>query len=80
MDNIKLVEGPDGALNIEIPIKENGRKQSVPEYYGFSMGRHSGSFFLKIGAAIFCFGHLIHMGLNIVKHVCACNDWPLSIG
>ena len=31
------------------------------------IGRHAGSFFLKIGAALFCFGHIIHMGLNIVK-------------
>ena len=31
--------------------------------------RHAGSFFLKIGAAIFCFGHIIHMTLNGVKHI-----------
>ena len=31
--------------------------------------RHAGSFFLKIGAAIFCFGHIIHMTLNAVKHI-----------
>ena len=31
--------------------------------------RHAGSFFLKIGAAFFCFGHIIHMTLNFVKHI-----------
>ena len=31
--------------------------------------RHAGSFFLKIGAAVFCFGHIIHMTLNGVKHI-----------
>ncbi|XP_046395456.1 proton channel OtopLc-like [Ischnura elegans] len=31
--------------------------------YCFSQGRHSGSFYLKAGAAGFCFGHLIHSGL-----------------
>ena len=67
IENFKLVEGEDGEFHIEVPM--DGKKQSVPEYYGFSVGRHAGSFFLKIGASVFCFGHLIHMGFNIVKHV-----------
>ena len=71
MEGLKLVEGPDGELHIEVPMKDKGKKKNVPEYYGFAMGRHSGSFFLKIGAALFCFGHLIHMGLNMVKHIYA---------
>ena len=69
-DNLKLVEGLDGELHIELPMNQ-GKKKNVPEYYGFTTGRHSGSFFLKIGAALFCFGHLIHMGLNFVKHIYA---------
>ena len=64
----KLVEGPDGDFDIEIPMN-NKEKKKLPEYYGFTTGRHSGSFFLKIGAAFFCFGHLIHMGLNFVKRL-----------
>merc|ERR1712142_122987 len=64
IENLKLVEGSDGELHIEIPMKDRGKSKNIPEYYGFAMGRHSGSFFLKIGAALFCFGHLIHMGLN----------------
>merc|ERR1712142_1024207 len=52
-------------------MEGKGKSKNVPEYYGFTMGRHSGSFFLKIGAALFCFGHLIHMGLTLVKHVYA---------
>ncbi|XP_044729577.1 proton channel OtopLc-like [Chrysoperla carnea] len=31
--------------------------------YCFDSGRHSGSFYLKTGAAGFCLGHLIHSGL-----------------
>merc|ERR1719289_777787 len=63
--NLKLVEGEDGEYQIEIPLASE--KKKIPDYYGFSTGRHSGSFFLKIGAGIFCFGHLIHMGLIFVR-------------
>ena len=72
-DNLRLVEGPDGELNIELPMIK-GKKKNVPEYYAFATGRHAGSFFLKIGAAVFCFGHLIHMGLNFVKHIYSMTD------
>ena len=64
----KLIEGSDGEFHIEIPMNQ-GKKKTVPEYYGFTTGRHAGSFFLKIGAALFCFGHMIHMGLLIVKEI-----------
>ena len=44
-------------------IKDIGEenKKDIPEYYGFTRSRHAGSFFLKIGVAFFCFGHLIDM-------------------
>ena len=58
---------------MEIPLTK-GNMKNVPEYYGFTTGRHAGSFFLKIGAAIFCFGHLIYMGLKIANHVYAMTD------
>ena len=57
-----------GAFHIEVPLT-NKNKKRIPEYYGFTTGRHAGSFFLKIGAGLFCFGHLIHMGLNFVKRI-----------
>ena len=28
---------------------------------------HLGSFYLKIGAGLFCCGHIIHMGINVTK-------------
>ena len=62
---IKLVEGGDGEFHIEIPMLKE--KKKIPEYYGFSKGRESGSFFLKIGAAIFCFGHLSNVLLHLVR-------------
>ena len=65
--NIELVEGEDGELLISIPISTAPKK--LPQYYGFTTGRHSGSFFLKIGAAVFCVIHIIHLFLIIVKEV-----------
>ena len=64
---IELVEGEDGELMISIPISSAPKK--LPQYYGFTTGRHSGSMFLKIGAAVFCVLHIIHLFLIIVKEV-----------
>ena len=38
LDGIKLVEGEDGELHIEVPMQK-GQKKHVPEYYGFTSGR-----------------------------------------
>ena len=67
LGEIKLVEGEGGELHIEMSLP--GEKKTLPEYYGFTSGRHSGSFYLKIGAGVFCIGHVIHMGLNFVKEI-----------
>ncbi|XP_067122611.1 proton channel OtopLc-like [Centruroides vittatus] len=37
--------------------------------YRFLQGRHSGSFYLKCGMAAFCFGHLIHEGLQLGQQI-----------
>ena len=72
---IELVEGEDGELMISIPISSAPKK--LPQYYGFTTGRHSGSMFLKIGAAVFCVLHIIHLFLIIVKEVTfATLNWP----
>ena len=60
---MKLVIGDDGELNIET---EN---EKLPHYYCFSKGRHSGSFFFKIGCFVFCLGHIVHTLLRIYKQV-----------
>ena len=65
--NIELIEGPAGELLISIPISDVPEK--LPQYYGFSKGRHSGSFFLKVGAAIFCAMHITHLCITIAKEV-----------
>ena len=53
LGGLKLVNGPDGEQNIDIPINK-GMKKNVLEYYGFATGIVDGSFlFLKIGSAIF---------------------------
>ena len=72
--NIELVEGEDGELLISIPL--SAAPEKLPQYYGFTTGRHSGSFFLKIGAAVFCVIHIIHLFLIIVKEVGSfCKTW-----
>ena len=64
---IELVEGEDGELLRSIPVSAAPKK--LPQYYGFTTGRHSGSMFLKIGAAVFCVLHIIHLFLITVKEV-----------
>ena len=38
LEGIRLVEGEDGELHIEVPMQK-GQKKNVPEYYGFTSGR-----------------------------------------
>jgi len=66
--SFKLVENEDGELIISIPLVTS-KCAKLPQYYCFSSGRHSGSFYLKIGAAIFCMGHVIHMGIVLAKQI-----------
>jgi hypothetical protein len=67
LDKFKLIQGADGEYILSVPIEAAPKR--IPTYYGFSTDRHSGSFFLKIGAAIFCLGSLVHTGLNIGRTV-----------
>ncbi len=67
LSRMKLVEGPEGELFISVPIASKAKK--LPQYYCFSTGRHSGSFFLKMGAAFFSLGHIVHVGLLLGKQV-----------
>ncbi|KAG8222680.1 hypothetical protein J437_LFUL015877 [Ladona fulva] len=59
----------------DLNYNNNGRTQMLgsdsktSNGYCFSQGRHSGSFYLKVGAAGFCFGHLIHSGLLLGHQV-----------
>jgi len=57
---IKLIESEDGELIISIPLNTSKRRK-LPQYYCFSTERHTGSFFLKIGAAVFCLGTIVHL-------------------
>lgn len=75
LSKFTLVEGPDGELLISVPV--SAKDEKIPQYYCFSTGRHSGSFFLKIGAAAFCLGHLVHSGLNLGRQVRIWQQSPL---
>ena len=65
---LKMVESDNGELIISVPLVKSQTK-ILPQYYCFLTGRHSGSFFLKIGAACFCIGHIIHNGVIFVRNV-----------
>jgi len=67
LGKMELEIGDEGELHIDMSLP--GEKKTVPEYYGFTSGRHSGSFFLKIGAGVFCIGHAVQMGLNLVQEI-----------
>ena len=57
----------DGHFIVVVPL--DAKHEKIPQYYGFSKDRHTGSFFLKIGAALFCLGSLVHNGLYITEKV-----------
>ncbi|XP_049268091.1 proton channel OtopLc [Rhipicephalus sanguineus] len=65
-------------INEQYPWAETTKDEPDDEehhvlpHYRFLKGRHSGSFFLKTGMAVFCSGHIIHEGLMLSKHVI---DW-----
>ncbi|XP_054287534.1 proton channel OtopLc-like [Macrosteles quadrilineatus] len=50
----------------------------LPHHYCFSQGRHSGSFYLKIGAAGFCLGHLTHSGLLLAYQIASLQADPAA--
>ncbi|MCL4149453.1 UNVERIFIED_CONTAM: hypothetical protein GTU68_047684 [Idotea baltica] len=64
---VQLETTADGQYQLRINLPEPRR--TFPQHYGFTTGRHGGSLYLKIGAAVFCLGYLIHSGLNLGQKV-----------
>ncbi|KAF0307286.1 Proton channel OtopLc [Amphibalanus amphitrite] len=58
----------EGEYRVRMPFKQTA-SEMIRCLYSFSVGRHSGSFYLKIGAACFCFGHLVHLLMLLYKHI-----------
>ena len=52
---------------IVMQLPESKEDEVVPNSYMFSTERHSGSYFLKVGAAIFCMGQIIQQFLEAGK-------------
>ena len=66
----KLVEGEDGELIISMPlVTSKSNTERLPEYYCFTSGRHSGSLFMRIGAAFFCLLSMVHLLLLFSKQL-----------
>ncbi|KAF2364347.1 Otopetrin [Trinorchestia longiramus] len=66
-DEVVLEPTGDGQYQLRISLPEP--RKTIPQHYGFTSGRHGGSLYLKIGATVFCFGHLIHTGLNLGQKI-----------
>ncbi|KAK4294775.1 hypothetical protein Pmani_032623 [Petrolisthes manimaculis] len=66
-DQVHLEPTGDGQYQLRFNVPEAPR--TVPQYYGFTSGRHGGSLYLKIGATVFCLGYLIHTGLNLGQKI-----------
>ncbi|CAG7820957.1 unnamed protein product [Allacma fusca] len=61
----------DTISHVSIPVTPRSVESKTynTSSYTFCRSRHSGSFYLKIGAAGFCFGHLIHSGLLLCRQI-----------
>ncbi|XP_018027396.1 proton channel OtopLc isoform X2 [Hyalella azteca] len=66
-EEVVLEPTGDGQYQLRINLPEP--RKTIPQHYGFTSGRHGGSLYLKIGATVFCFGHLIHSGLNLGQKI-----------
>uniref|UniRef100_A0A6P7FKQ1 Proton channel OtopLc-like n=1 Tax=Diabrotica virgifera virgifera TaxID=50390 RepID=A0A6P7FKQ1_DIAVI len=65
-ENLKATQTEDGEFEFEINVPELLKHgKSIQHSYCFKKDRHSTNFYLKIGAAAFCFGHLIHAGILV---------------
>ncbi|XP_068210699.1 proton channel OtopLc-like [Palaemon carinicauda] len=51
------------------PVMQEEDYEEIPQYYGFTSGRHGGSLYVKIGAAVFCFGYMIQGGLGLGQKI-----------
>jgi len=66
-EQVQLEPTGDGHFQLRINLPEP--RKTIPQHYGFISGRHGGSLYLKIGATVFCFGSLIHEGLNLGQKI-----------
>jgi len=67
VNDVTLTNTDEGNIQIKISMPEH--RNTIKQHYGFTSGRHGGSLYLKIGATVFCFGHLIHSGLNLGQKI-----------
>ncbi|XP_056639101.1 proton channel OtopLc-like [Diorhabda sublineata] len=64
-NNVDVTELPGGDFQYNFIIPDVVMlKNKLRHDYCFNYDRHSTNFYLKIGAAAFCLGHLIHLGLS----------------
>lgn len=66
-----MTRQPNGNVNVQIPIPDLMMTpiKSISHRYCFATGRHGEFFYLKMGAAWFCFGLLVHSILSLSYQV-----------
>ena len=66
----RLMNSDNEFLKLQPPLEIVGSKSHiVKRYFCFMTGRHTGSFFLKVGAACFAVGHIIHNGVIFARNL-----------
>ncbi|XP_041973021.1 proton channel OtopLc-like isoform X2 [Aricia agestis] len=70
-EDIEIVNNPNGNATHPNDNETNllGKVAPLEESYQFTHGRHSGSFYLKLGATGFAIGHLIHGVLLLASQI-----------
>lgn len=65
--SLELRRTANGNINVQIPLPDivMNPLKAISHKYCFATGRHGEFVYLKVGAAWFCFGLLIHSILNI---------------
>lgn len=66
-NSLEFTQTSHNNINLQIPLPNfsSGPIQSVPHNYCFMTGRHGEFLYLKLGAAWFCFGLLVHSILTL---------------
>ncbi|KAJ8952073.1 hypothetical protein NQ318_010983 [Aromia moschata] len=69
-EEIEMKETEEGIFQFNITLPQAVTlKKTLGHHYCFSKDHHSANFYLKLGAAVFCFGHLIHSCLLLVYQI-----------
>ncbi|XP_060530512.1 proton channel OtopLc-like [Cylas formicarius] len=74
-EEVEMTKNANGTLQLNVTLpKIASLKKQLEHNYCFNRDRHSTNFYLKVGAAGFCFGHLIHSLIILIYRGMALDD------